>query len=150
MNQDDLIAYLSEMDPEELNSLLSKAFTPYQQEQDVLNQEMAMAQQMGQRQPDRRTPSGAFFGGLSNAIGQIGGAYKQNQALEGQRALGRKMQENAVAQTRAGLGTPGPAYDRAMTSLDAGSPMAQVLRRFRTNGTRGTSPADLALLMGDK
>lgn len=147
---DNLIDFLASMDPEELNALLAQSFTPYQQEQGVLEQEMAMAQQLGQRQPDRATPSGAFLGGLSNAIGSIGGAYRQGKALEGQRGLGRQMQQNAVAQTLAGIGDNIPAYGRAMASLEGGSPMAQALRQLRMQGTRGTSPADLAFLMGDK
>lgn len=149
MNED-LINFLASMDPDELNALLSQSFTPYQQEQGALEQEMAMAQQLGQRQPDRQTPMGAMLGGLSNAIGGAAGAYKQGKALEGQRGLAGRMQADAVAQARAGLGRPDPAYERAMASLDGGSPLAQALRQLKAQGMRGTSPADLAILMGEK
>jgi hypothetical protein len=75
---------------------LGELFQPFQQEQSVLDQQMQLGQGMReQRGPQRSTPTGALFGGLSSAIGNIGGAMLQKKGLEGQAALGKRMQGDA-------------------------------------------------------
>lgn len=75
---------------------LGELFQPFQQEQSVLNQEMEIAQSLGQRRaPQRSSPTGALFSGLANAAGGIGGAMLQKKGLEGQAALGQRMQGDA-------------------------------------------------------
>lgn len=74
---------------------LGELFQPYQQEQSVLDQQMQLAQGLRQRGPQRSTPTGALFGGLSNAASNIGSAMLQKQALEGQSALGKRQQTEA-------------------------------------------------------
>lgn len=74
---------------------LGELFQPYQQEQDVLSQQMHLAQGMRQRGPQRSTPTGALFSGISNALGNFGGAMLQQKGLEGQAALGKRQQTEA-------------------------------------------------------
>lgn len=80
---------------------LDELFQPYQQEQNVLDQQMQLAQGMRQRGPQRSTPTGALFGGLSNAVGNTGGSVLQQKALEGQAALGKRQQEEAAGRVAA-------------------------------------------------
>lgn len=88
----DLMQLLGELTPEELVEM----FYPYEQEQRVLDQEMATGQQMQQRGPERSTPTGALLGGLANALGGFGGAAMQAKGLGDQRALGGRMQGDAA------------------------------------------------------
>jgi hypothetical protein len=74
---------------------LDELFQPFQQEQGVLDQQMQLAQGMRERGPQRSSPTGALLGGLSNAVGNIGGAMLQKKGLEGQTALGQRMQGDA-------------------------------------------------------
>jgi hypothetical protein len=97
---DDLLSILSQIPPEELPEELRAMFFPYGQEQGVLDQEMALAQQLRQRGPERSSPVGAALGGLSNALGNAGGAYRQTETLGKMRDLNTKMQEDAVRRTR--------------------------------------------------
>lgn len=89
----------------------------YQQEQSALEQEMALAQQLRQCGPQRSSPLGALLGGLSNAVGNVGGAYLQKQGVEGQRALAGRMgllQELLRQQRGAGANAlKSPAVDDA-------------------------------------
>jgi hypothetical protein len=72
-------------------------FYPYAQEQAVLDQEMALAERLRQPSEGQHVSAiGAALGGLSDAVGNVAGAYKQNKALEGQKALGAKMQKEAA------------------------------------------------------
>jgi hypothetical protein len=80
---------------------LEELFQPFEQEQGVLDQQMAMGQQLRQPGAMRGTPVGSALSSLSNAIGGLGGAYQQNKALEGQRALGERMQGDASGRTAA-------------------------------------------------
>lgn len=93
----DFLNLLQELSPEELSAL----FEPYQQEQSVLDQQMALAGQLRQRGPERSTPTGALLGGLANALGNAGGAYLQGKGLEGQAALGKRMQADASGRMQA-------------------------------------------------
>lgn len=88
----DFLSLLSQMSDEEIQAM----FQPLQQEQGVLDQEMALAEVLRRPGPQHSSPVGALVGGLSDAVGNIGGAYKQSQALEGQRALGSRMQKDAA------------------------------------------------------
>lgn len=98
-----------QMDPQMMEILqqyaqegrLDELFQPYQQEQSVLDQQMQIAQGMRERGPQRGTPTGALFGGLSNALGNIGGAMLQKKALEGQTALGKRQQAEASGRVSA-------------------------------------------------
>lgn len=89
---EDFLALLEELPPEQLASM----FFPYQQEQGGLDQQMALAQQLRQRGPGRSSPTGALLGGLSNAVGNVGGAVLQKKGLGEQRALGGRMQQDAT------------------------------------------------------
>jgi hypothetical protein len=80
---------------------LEKFFQPFENEEAVLKGQAELAGQLRQPGRERSTPTGAIFGGLSNAIGNIAGAYQQNKALEGQRALGTRMQQDASGRTAA-------------------------------------------------
>jgi hypothetical protein len=93
----DVLAMLSDLPPEEQTAALMKMFFPYENEQGVLDQEMALAQQLRQRGPERGSPTGALFGGLSNAIGGIGGARLQAKGVENQRAYGARAQGDATS-----------------------------------------------------
>jgi hypothetical protein len=71
-------------------------FQPFQQEQSVLDQQMQIANQLRQQpQQEHASIGGALAGGLSGALGQIGGAMGQQKALAGQTALGQRMQGDA-------------------------------------------------------
>lgn len=80
---------------------LPELFQPFQQEQSVLNQEMQLAEGLRQNGPQRSTPTGALLGGLSRAVGNIGAAAMQQKGLEGQTALGKRMQGDASGRTGA-------------------------------------------------
>jgi len=88
----DFIAYLQTLNPDQLRAL----FAPYQQEQSVLDQQMQMAGDMRKPGPEHSSPLGAALGGLSSAIGNIGGAYQQQKALGGMTALGQRQQQDAA------------------------------------------------------
>jgi hypothetical protein len=92
----DVWATLAQLPPEEQEAALMEMFFPYENEQMALDQEQAMAQQLRQRGPERGSPTGALFGGLSNALGGMRGAAMQKEGLENQRALGGRMQGDAV------------------------------------------------------
>jgi hypothetical protein len=102
---------MEEITPEMLEMLqammddgsLAEFFTPYQQQQGVLDQQMAIAGQARQPGGERSTPTGALLGGLSNAIGNIAGAHMQQKALEGQTNLGKRMQGEAASRVGRGL-----------------------------------------------
>jgi hypothetical protein len=89
---DDFIALLEEALAQ---GGLDSLFQPFQQEQGVLDQEMALAQQLRQPGRERSTPGGALLGGLSNALGGLGGAVLQQKGLGAQRELGTRMQQDA-------------------------------------------------------
>jgi hypothetical protein len=99
----------AEMDPQIMAILqqymqegrLQELFQPFQQEQAVLDQQMAMGQQMQQPGQRRATPLGALLGGASDAIGKISGANMQQKALDGQTALSKRMQGDASGRTTA-------------------------------------------------
>lgn len=92
----DVMTILENMSPEQLEGL----FRAFPQEQRVLDQQMALATQARQPGAQRGTPTGALLGGLSNAIGNVAGARRQQQALEGQQALGQAMQQDAAGRAR--------------------------------------------------
>lgn len=93
----DIMQYLQSLSPQELEAM----FFPYQQQQSVYDQQMQMAQQTRQPGPTHSSPVGAAVGGLSDAIGNIYGAYQQKKALEGQEALGTRQQQDASGRIRA-------------------------------------------------
>lgn len=101
MNQmpPDFLAMLEQMSPEQVQAMLE----PYGQEKDVIDQQMALAQQL--RRPTDNgqhvTPLGAALGGLSNAVGNVAGAYQQRKGLEAQTNLGGKMQADATGRFQA-------------------------------------------------
>src|SRR5688572_856054 len=98
MNADfDVMAMLADLPPEEQTAALMEMFFPYENEQGVLDQEMALAQQLRQRGPERASPTGALFGGLSNALGSANSARLQEAGLGKQRALGERMQGDATS-----------------------------------------------------
>lgn len=92
MHDLDFSDLLQSLDPDQI----AEMFFPYQQEQDALEQQMALAGQMRQPGPEHSTPMGALLGGLGNAAGNIGGAVLQNQNIEDRRALGRRQQKDAT------------------------------------------------------
>jgi hypothetical protein len=75
---------------------LAEAFYPHENQQKVLDQQMMLAQQLAQPGAQRSSPMGALLGGLSNAIGKVGGAAMQSKAMAGQEALGDRMQKGGV------------------------------------------------------
>lgn len=95
MNDTDVFTMLAALPPEEQEAALMEMFFPYGNEQGALDQEMALAQQLRQRGPERSSPTGSLLGGLSNAVGSVGGAALQAQGLDAQRALGGRMQGDA-------------------------------------------------------
>lgn len=103
MHQDqmspDFLTMLEQMSPEQVQAMLE----PYSQEQGVLDQQMALAQQLRKPQDSGQhvTPLGAALGGLSNAVGNVGGAYMQHQGLNAQTALGGRMQQDASGRLQA-------------------------------------------------
>lgn len=80
---------------------LPELFQPFQQEQNVLSQQMELAEGLRQSGPQRSTPTGALFGGLAKAAGNIGAAALQQKGLAGQTALGKRQQMDASGRTRA-------------------------------------------------
>lgn len=116
----DFLALLQEMSPEELAAL----FQPFQQEQNVLNQQMELAQQARQPGREHSSPMGALLGGMSNAVGNVGGAAMQAKGLGEQRALGGRMQQDATGRLEALLrrlkqqqGRPGSYEDLAPATM---------------------------------
>jgi hypothetical protein len=90
---DYFLELIQNLPPEQLAAM----FQPFQQEQSVLQQQMDLASQL--RQPsgvEHASTGGAILGGLSDALGNIGGANMQAHALEGQRDVGRRMQGDAT------------------------------------------------------
>lgn len=83
---------LKTLTPEQLAEMMQ----PYGQEQSVLDQEMALAQQLRERGAQRSSPWGAALGGLANAVGDVGGAALQERGLKRQRELGQRQQTDAV------------------------------------------------------
>lgn len=97
---DQLMALLQSLPPEELEAM----FQPFAQQQNVLDQQMAIASQLRNKpQESFSTPGAAILGGLSGALGQIGGALGQGKALAGQAALGNDMQADASGRIQAWL-----------------------------------------------
>ncbi len=70
--EQDFIQYLLTLPPEQLKAM----FEPY-------GQEMEMAGQLRQPGPQHSSPWGALLGGISDAVGNVGGAYQQKQVLKG-------------------------------------------------------------------
>lgn len=100
MDEDQLMMLLQSLPPEEIEAM----FQPFQQDQNVLDQQMALATQLRDRpQQSFSTPGGAIAGGLAGALGQIGGAYGQGRALKGQQELGQRMQGDASGRIQAWL-----------------------------------------------
>jgi hypothetical protein len=93
----DVLTMLAQLPPEEQEAALMEMFYPYANEQGALDQEMALAQQLRQRGPERGSPTGALFGGLSNALGSANSARLQEAGLKNQRALGGRMQGDATS-----------------------------------------------------
>lgn len=80
---------------------ISEMFQAFQQQQGVLEQKMAMAQ--GLRRPSGQqhvSPMGAALGGLSDAVGNVGGAFLQKKGLDEQTALGKRMQADASGRVK--------------------------------------------------
>lgn len=91
---DELMELLQGLPPDELQAMLE----PYQQEQSVLDQQMALAGQLRQQpQQEHASVGGALAGGLSGALGNTVGAYQQQQGLKGQQELGGRMQKQGAA-----------------------------------------------------
>lgn len=98
-----------QLDPETMEILekymaegrLDDLFQPFEQEQGVLDQQMAMGRQMQQPTSQRGTPIGSALSSVANAMGRVGGAHQQAKALEGQTALGKRMQGDASGRTAA-------------------------------------------------
>lgn len=128
LNDDDLLALLEEFANQ---GGLPGAFTDYEGKQNILDQQMALAQQMREPGPRHGTPMGALFGGLSDAIGNVAGAVGQNQGLKGQADLVNAKEKDATG--------------RYQTWID-------MLRKKQPAGSAGLLPtmsdADLAVLMG--
>jgi hypothetical protein len=80
---------------------LEQYFEPYQQEQDVLNKHMGLAQGLMQGGPQHTSPLGALLGGLSDAAGKLGGNYLQQKDLGGLTQVGQHMQGDAAGRLRA-------------------------------------------------
>lgn len=97
MQTPDFLELLSSMSPEEIDAMLQ----PFQQQQGVLDQQMALAQ--GLRRPSGQqhvSPMGAALGGLSDAVGNVGGAFLQKKGLDEQTALGKRMQADASGRVK--------------------------------------------------
>lgn len=102
--EDDFMALLQRYEAE---GRLDELFQPFGQEQNVLDQEMALAEQLRRPGPQRSSPWGAALGGLSNALGNVGGAVLQKRNLDAQQALGGRMQGDAAGRMQALLGMRG-------------------------------------------
>lgn len=90
---DDIYSVFDGMTEEQIRALLE----PYQNQQDVISQQMALAQQLRQSHGGQyHTPWGAALGGFADALGNTVGAYKQSKALDEQKALGAQQQEDAA------------------------------------------------------
>lgn len=96
MNDPLALLLSGDMDDETAKAELMKMLFPYEGEQNVLSQEMALAEQLRQRGPERSTPMGALIGGASNALGNAGGAFMQRKTLNKQREVNSMAQEDAV------------------------------------------------------
>lgn len=122
MDETNPMAMLADLSEDEILQMLF----PYEQEQGVLSQEMALAQQLRQRGPERSTPMGALLGGLSNVVGNAGGAHLQAKNLAAQRELARLMQADAAgrmmrARPAAANGLlPTAVDDETLAALSAG------------------------------
>jgi len=106
---------------------------PYANQQTVIDQQMALADQLRQGGPRHSTPTGALLGGISDALGKVGGAVKQHGAMEMQKDLGTTMQKDATGRMNA---------------------LLQMLRqKQQPAGSMGLLPtmsdADLSALMGE-
>lgn len=88
----DLMQLLMQLPPDKLEAM----FRDYGQEQGVLDQQMGLASDMRKPGPEHSTPWGALLGGLSNAVGNVGGAYMQGKNLEAQGALGAAKSKDAA------------------------------------------------------
>lgn len=100
-SENDYFALLSALGPD----ALSEMFTPYAQQQGVLDQEMALAAHLRQPRDSGQhvSPIGAALGGLGDAVGNVAGAYQQRKGLEEQRTLNSKMQGDATHRMQAML-----------------------------------------------
>lgn len=83
---EELAALLQGLPPEVLQQLMGLSGIP--DEMALQDQRGGMGQQLREGANQQfRSPMGAALGGIGNAIGQIGGAYQQGQALDAKGAL---------------------------------------------------------------
>lgn len=93
------------------DGLLEQSLTPFAQQDEALQQQMAKAAALrGQRAPQRGTPIGQALSGLSDIVNNVGGAFRESELQGEQQGLMRNQQ------------------------LEAAKRMASALKRYRGRG----------------
>ena len=120
MNDPLAMLFSSGASDDEAMAELMKMLFPFEGEQAVLSQEMALAEQLRQRGPERSTPMGALIGGASSALGNVGGALMQKENLGQQRKVNSMAQEDAASRMMKIRGASRPPGSRQMlpTAVD--------------------------------
>lgn len=91
------LQYLAQQSPE----AAMQQFTPYEDQQSILDKQLMLAQQLRQPKSSGHTSAvGALLGGLGDTIDSGVGAYKQRQSLGALQDLAGQKQRNAANRTR--------------------------------------------------
>lgn len=91
-------SYVQDLSGQELMG----AFTPFEQQNQILMQQLARARALREAQGRRHsTGLGAALGGLGEAISGTVGAFGENAAMEGQKKLSEDMQREATNRVQA-------------------------------------------------